>query len=364
MNTHSLFGPFCHFAIPRRTSVTLVALFTLVGEVNASNILGRVRGSSHAAVDDAVVMLYGYVSVGTGDRKRLIERRTRVSTDGDFVFMDLVPGRYAIEASAPGFRKYKCWVDLQIDKDLRVDIKLEDPSTWEYGSLSTFSPTSNSIENVNDFFRALKDASVKAINKAGRESHKTLVADVNTGMAIGFLESEDQDDRLRYVSSGAKIIIKRAFKKAADVLLPDKQAVYVLSISMRPDKLEHATVESKPSPLPIVMGGRLLDQNFYWEIKPIAGFTAADIYLSGEINYYPSESAKKSNNPSRTDSLDVPGSHVKFATQPTPWLNDLSQLLEVLMKLFGVVGALPTLVLAYLGLRKIWKSPETPPTAS
>src|SRR5215469_9042981 len=97
MNTHSLFGPFCHFAIPRRTSVTLVALFTLVGEVNASNILGRVRGSSHAAVHDAVVMLYGYVSVGTGDRKRLIERRTRVSTDGDFVFMDLVPGRYAIE---------------------------------------------------------------------------------------------------------------------------------------------------------------------------------------------------------------------------------------------------------------------------
>ena len=53
-------------------------------------------------------------------------RRTLSGSDGQFALSPLMPGLYRIEAEAPGFRKHlETGIDLQIGRDLRLNVRLE-----------------------------------------------------------------------------------------------------------------------------------------------------------------------------------------------------------------------------------------------
>jgi len=53
-------------------------------------------------------------------------RRTMSAPDGQYALSSLMPGRYRIEAEAPGFRRHlQAGIELQIGRDVRLDVRLE-----------------------------------------------------------------------------------------------------------------------------------------------------------------------------------------------------------------------------------------------
>jgi hypothetical protein len=53
-------------------------------------------------------------------------RKTLSASDGQYALSSLIPGRYRLEAETPGFRKHlQAGIDLQIGRDVRLDVRLE-----------------------------------------------------------------------------------------------------------------------------------------------------------------------------------------------------------------------------------------------
>lgn len=109
---------------PRKflTPLSLILLLALTARGWGQNVYGTIAGavtdSTGAAVAAAVVTLTNLAT---------LEKHTMQSnTSGNYTFVNILPGRYKIEAEASGFKKFvREPILVQIESGLRVDIALE-----------------------------------------------------------------------------------------------------------------------------------------------------------------------------------------------------------------------------------------------
>ncbi|MCL4854480.1 MAG: carboxypeptidase regulatory-like domain-containing protein, partial [Bryobacteraceae bacterium] len=96
----------------------LLLVSVLQGQQTRGVILGRVTDSSGLAVPNVEVTLL--------NEKTGLSSAARTGTTGEYTFVSLDPGSYAISASAQGFKKAVIQnVTLFVAQTARVDVTLE-----------------------------------------------------------------------------------------------------------------------------------------------------------------------------------------------------------------------------------------------
>src|SRR5260370_41516878 len=105
-----------------RLICSLVVLASLLASsvfcqgVNAT-LVGTITDASGATVADAQVLI---VETNTG-----VSKIARANEDGNYTFPDLPPGKYAVTAEHPGFKKEtRRDVEVQVNTNTRVDLQL------------------------------------------------------------------------------------------------------------------------------------------------------------------------------------------------------------------------------------------------
>ena len=110
----------------RRQNLPIAALFivlvsmatTAFGQLSTATITGIVRDSSGGVVAQAKVVLR---NVDTS-----VERSTVSNAAGNYLFLNVNPGRYTVETSAPGFKSSKLTdVTLAVNQTATLDVVLE-----------------------------------------------------------------------------------------------------------------------------------------------------------------------------------------------------------------------------------------------
>src|ERR1700720_1513053 len=115
-------------------SVLLVS--PLLGQTPSASVVGHVTDASGAVVPGVTV------KISNLDTNRTY--RGLSNGAGDYTVPYLTPGRYAQEASSDGFRDYKrSEFTLQVDQELRLDIKLEVGATNETVTVTDTPPALN-----------------------------------------------------------------------------------------------------------------------------------------------------------------------------------------------------------------------------
>ncbi len=98
--------------------LTLFAAALLLAQTDTSSLQGRVTDPQGAAVAGAQVSL---TNQATG-----AQRKAQSTVDGAYLFNLIPPGRYDVEASAPGFRTFHdAGVPVDVAAPARLDIKFE-----------------------------------------------------------------------------------------------------------------------------------------------------------------------------------------------------------------------------------------------
>ncbi len=98
-------------------------------QLSAGSVTGIVRDASGSVVADASVMLRNLDTT--------IEHKTVSNDAGNYVFLNLGPGRYALEASAPGFAtKRVAEFVLAVNQTASIDISLQVGSQSEVVTIS------------------------------------------------------------------------------------------------------------------------------------------------------------------------------------------------------------------------------------
>ena len=98
-------------------------------QLSAGSVTGIVRDASGSAVADASVTLRNVETT--------IERRTVSNDAGNYVFLNLGPGKYALEATAPGFAtKRVAEFILAVNQTASIDISLQVGSQSEVVTIS------------------------------------------------------------------------------------------------------------------------------------------------------------------------------------------------------------------------------------
>ena len=98
-------------------------------QLSAGSVTGIVRDSSGSVVADASVTLRNVDTT--------IEHKTVSNEAGNYVFLNLGPGRYALEASAPGFAtKRVAEFVLAVNQTASIDISLQVGSQSEVVTIS------------------------------------------------------------------------------------------------------------------------------------------------------------------------------------------------------------------------------------
>ena len=88
------------------------------GQVSTASVNGTVRDSTGAVVPGANVLLRG---VETG-----VERPTITNEVGNYLFLNILPGAYTLEASMPGFRTHKLQpFTLVVNQTATLDLSLQ-----------------------------------------------------------------------------------------------------------------------------------------------------------------------------------------------------------------------------------------------
>ena len=86
-------------------------------QVGTSEVLGTVRDASQSAVAKAAVTL---ISVETG-----ISTKTATDSNGEYDFLNVKVGHYAVTVEAPGFAKASADVAVDVEARQRVDIGMQ-----------------------------------------------------------------------------------------------------------------------------------------------------------------------------------------------------------------------------------------------
>ncbi|HEY9127070.1 MAG TPA: carboxypeptidase-like regulatory domain-containing protein, partial [Acidobacteriaceae bacterium] len=131
----------------------LFALATAVGwgQSTQGSILGTVKDSSGAIVPNASVTL---TNVDTG-----VVRTATAGSSGDYQFLDVIPAKYDVEVTAPGFQSWKLsGAQLAARQQLRADVTLTvggvqqtvQVSGDNASSIETETPSINAVYSADD----------------------------------------------------------------------------------------------------------------------------------------------------------------------------------------------------------------------
>jgi len=140
----------------RWTHIAVVMLFALAtavgwGQSTQGSILGTVKDSSGAIVPNASVTL---TNVDTG-----VVRTATAGSSGDYQFLDVIPAKYDVEVTAPGFQSWKLsGAQLAARQQLRADVTLTvggvqqtvQVSGDNASSIETETPSINAVYSADD----------------------------------------------------------------------------------------------------------------------------------------------------------------------------------------------------------------------
>src|SRR3977135_4217672 len=91
---------------------------SVYAQLSAGSVTGIVRDASGSAIADASVTLRNVDTT--------IERKTVSNDAGNYVFLNLGPGKYALEATAPGFAtKRIAEFILAVNQTASIDVSLQ-----------------------------------------------------------------------------------------------------------------------------------------------------------------------------------------------------------------------------------------------
>jgi len=104
--------------------LTVLAMVPLAAQSPTASVIGRVLDPSGAVIPGVAIRV---TNVATNQ-----SRDSASNSAGDYTVPYLTPGLYVLEARGDGFRVYKhTEFNLQVDQELRLDIKLEVGATTE-----------------------------------------------------------------------------------------------------------------------------------------------------------------------------------------------------------------------------------------
>jgi hypothetical protein len=180
---------------------------------------------------------------------------------------------------------------------------------------------------------------------------RTPVADLKNGLALGFFESAAEVSSEVPLERGATYEVIRKFRRAADDAPQNpSMPIYAIAVSGEPAQGLGISVEH-PAPLAITEDGRLLNKDFKWIIQTNREFQGATVNLTAELLKFDSDESLKAGTPMHREALDIPVPGLKFTKKPNQITKFVSSVLDLLKKLFGLIGAIPALILAYLKLK-------------
>jgi hypothetical protein len=142
----------------------------LAAQLDRGEITGTAEDPSHAVVQNASIVL---TNDSTG-----VKTTTKSTSTGTYVFDDVIPGKYAIEAEAGGFEKYVVHdLYVQVQQVLTVDIHFATGNVQQSVTVTASAPlleaenaqVGQSITNeaVNDLPLATRDWGSLAQMSAG-----------------------------------------------------------------------------------------------------------------------------------------------------------------------------------------------------
>jgi hypothetical protein len=215
--------------------------------------------------------------------------------------------------------------------------------------------TNSCAEPINQgFLDQLVQFSKPSVAKPSANSIvRTPVADLKNALALGFFETAAEGSSPEVIiERGASYQIVRKFRRAADDAPQNSSlpTTYAIEISGEPAKNLGISVEH-PGPLMITENGRLVNKDFKLNVQTTSEFREANVNLTGELLRYDSETSLKEAKPDHREALDVPVATLKFTKKPSRFLKYINSGLDIGKRLFGLIGAIPTLILAYLKLR-------------
>src|SRR5215475_9802618 len=114
---------------------------TASAQVTTADLVGTIRDNAGAVVRGVKVTLS---NVDTG-----VSRSVMSDDDGNYIFTSLQPGRYALTAEAPGFRKVeRTGVELQVNQRAQIDLELQVGQVGEIVQISGAPPLLESQSSV------------------------------------------------------------------------------------------------------------------------------------------------------------------------------------------------------------------------
>lgn len=229
---------------------------------------------------------------------------------------------------------------------------------YEFASLITRQVVSTIGLRINVSF----DASQSTMNGAffkdliqpspASTAPRSSVVDLNIGLALGFFESA-QDATPIALKKGDKYAVVRKFRRAADdvpsnPVLP----IYAVSVSAEPERTAGITVTHPAEPIPITDNGRIINKDFSWEIQTDKSFHGGTVNLTAELLRFDTELNLRAGKASLREALDIPVARFALIKSPNELVKGLKSGIDVGKRLFGLIGTIPTVILAWVALRK------------
>src|SRR4051812_31533409 len=105
------------FHVERISALLLMAATIAAAQSITSSIIGTIHDESGAVVPNAVITA---TNLATNARNE-----AKADPNGNFVLLQLTPGSYTVEVTAPGFRKYvRSGLVLELQQQPRIDATL------------------------------------------------------------------------------------------------------------------------------------------------------------------------------------------------------------------------------------------------
>ena len=144
----------------------LLLCLPLLAQTNTARIVGSVRDAAGIALRSATVTI--------SDLRRGSTRILVTSPAGDYDAPSLPPGIYTIRAEADGYKTVeRAGIELQVGKDVRIDLMLEAGEATQKITVSEAAPT---LETVNDVLGGtLSNRQINSLPLNGRDFQNLLV---------------------------------------------------------------------------------------------------------------------------------------------------------------------------------------------
>src|SRR5690242_4519896 len=119
--------------LPKTFSLLLVVSAVLLSQSITSSLIGIIRDDSGGVVPNATVTA---INLATNAHVE-----TKTDAGGNYILLQLTPGKYTVEIAAPGFKTYvSSGLELELQKQARLDATLSVGQLTETVSVKAEAP--------------------------------------------------------------------------------------------------------------------------------------------------------------------------------------------------------------------------------